>query len=334
MSSTRWHTPIARSLRHLSISAPRSSPSTPTIPYTWTCPSPTCSCAPAPQDLDIDRKTPLLNTMPAHSQHLLICTGNSDWTSRIEDEPTPSGAFIRGLKSIIGKGGPAFDPFTHTLISTSSLPANPDPSLTDILLLPSFKRISNLQSNTPTLSNLASAHLKPRTLHPFHASLSPAQKSLLTRDESAAALLPPPTDVDRVTILICGHASRDSRCGVLGPILQHEFERHLHRAGVKGYVALISHIGGHKFAGNVIVYLPPGHGGELAGSGVWYGRVGPGEVEGVVEETVVGGRVVGELFRGGMMGDGRGMGGLVEEEIRKERGEEEGGLRLRPRARG
>jgi hypothetical protein len=33
----------------------------------------------------------------------------------------------------------------------------------------------------------------------------------------------------------------------------------------------VSHVGGHKFAGNVIVYSP-------SGTGVWYGRVFPEKV--------------------------------------------------------
>ncbi|KAF3356493.1 putative bolA-like protein [Verticillium dahliae VDG1] len=67
-----------------------------------------------------------------------------------------------------------------------------------------------------------------------------------------------------------------------------------------------NHIGGHKFAGNVIVYVPPGmraqdgteHG--LAGRGIWYGRVEPRHVEGIVKETILGGRVIADMFRGGI----------------------------------
>lgn len=71
-------------------------------------------------------------------------------------------------------------------------------------------------------------------------------------------------------------------------------------------MGLISHIGGHKFAGNVIIYIPPGIKGAdgekhaLAGKGIWYGRVMPENVEGIVKETVVGGRVVADIFRGGV----------------------------------
>jgi len=71
-------------------------------------------------------------------------------------------------------------------------------------------------------------------------------------------------------------------------------------------VGFISHIGGHKFAGNVILYIPPGmkmaDGKEspLAGCGICYGRVEPKHVEGIVKETLLGGKVIEELFRGGI----------------------------------
>lgn len=41
--------------------------------------------------------------------------------------------------------------------------------------------------------------------------------------------------------------------------------------GKRALVIKTSHIGGHKFAGNLIVYSP-------RGTGVWYGRVSPKEV--------------------------------------------------------
>lgn len=70
----------------------------------------------------------------------------------------------------------------------------------------------------------------------------------------------------------------------------------------------------------------------MAGTGVWYGRVGPEHVEGLVEETVVRGRIVLGMLRGGIMGDGGSLGRVVEAQAAKENGEE--GLRLKPRARG
>lgn len=129
------------------------------------------------------------------------------------------------------------------------------------------------------------------------------------------------------TVLICGHMSRDSRCGILGPILKAEFEEQIWescknltgfmflRSKIEGQVplhplsyrsiSLCSHVGGHAFAGNVIIYFPTDYklaeGGvlsPLAGKSVWYGRVEPRHVNGIVNETLLGGKVIDELLRG------------------------------------
>lgn len=144
----------------------------------------------------------------------------------------------------------------------------------------------------------------------------------------------PPYMVKEITvpnIFICGHSSRDARCGTIGPLLLREFKKqdagHPHKfrgAQRPSFItqyrepklshikikspmpALISHVGGHAFAGNVIVYIPPhwqlpnGTTSPLAGKGIWYGRVEPKHVQGLYKETVVEGRVIKELFRGGV----------------------------------
>lgn len=146
------------------------------------------------------------------------------------------------------------------------------------------------------------------------------------------------------TILICSHNSRDTRCGVLGPLLRDEFAKQLIRLDIavstdefvptvrnsqslakdkdsneqanwdrQVNVGCISHIGGHKWAGNIIIYIPPrfrtpnedkGEVSKLAGMGIWYGRVEPKHVEGIIQETLFKGNVIRELFRGGIDANG------------------------------
>jgi leucyl-tRNA synthetase len=169
----------------------------------------------------------------------------------------------------------------------------------------------------------------------MHDGLSTSQKTNLLRDERKATEIPQAEHITKPTILICGHGGRDTRCGVLGPILHSTFRQEFGRRGIDADVGLISHIGGHKFAGNVIMYVPPSMSGNaLKGSGVWYGRVGPEQVEGVVEETLVKGRVITELLRGGVMQGGGNIGRMVEAQLKKDTGEEDTGLRLKARARG
>ena len=132
-------------------------------------------------------------------------------------------------------------------------------------------------------------------------------------------------------ILVCTHNSRDQRCGVMGQQLVQDFVRYTRasnyedqlakdqrshsghdedtkpggaRTPIKTIVAGVSHVGGHKWAGNVIIYLPPdwrtktGEISPLARKGVWYGRVEPNHVQGIVEETIRGGKVIEDLCRG------------------------------------
>ena len=47
--------------------------------------------------------------MAAYSEQVILCTGKDDWHSNIEQEDGATGAFVKGLKGVIGKGGDAFD---------------------------------------------------------------------------------------------------------------------------------------------------------------------------------------------------------------------------------
>jgi len=64
-----------------------------------------------PEGLTVDYEQPLNGTMAAYAQQLLICTGQRDWTSRIEDDGKEKGwgDLVRGLKKLLGRGGPYAD---------------------------------------------------------------------------------------------------------------------------------------------------------------------------------------------------------------------------------
>ncbi|KAG0266094.1 hypothetical protein BG011_003302 [Mortierella polycephala] len=107
----------------------------------------------------------------------------------------------------------------------------------------------------------------------------------------------------KAAIMICSHRKRDKRCGVTAAILKKEFIQILRSKDLFGYgdceddveIWLISHIGGHKFAGNVIVH-------RSEGMAVWYGRVDPCHAQAIVDVTVEKGQVIQELHRGSMLG--------------------------------
>lgn len=191
-------------------------------------------------------------------------------------------------------------------------------------LLPSFQYIPAIPTDPASIEAFIQAFILPSQLHQSHDSLTREQKNVLRRQPERQKSFVGARKADEILVLICGHGGRDSRCGILGPLLKAEFEDKLKRQNipfldeppvaeaveveteVEGYtptarVGLISHIGGHKWAGNVIVYIPPSFkANPLAGKGIWYSRVGPEHVEGIVEKTVVEGKVIKELFRGGI----------------------------------
>lgn len=167
------------------------------------------------------------------------------------------------------------------------------------------------------------AYVLPSQLHQSHGSLTRDQQNVLKRQSELQRQFQDARPVDEILVLVCGHGGRDERCGKLGPILKAEFEDKLQRQNVAilseqttaehveaskniagsppARIGLISHIGGHKWAGNVIIYIPPTFTGNgLAGKSIWYGRVEPGMVEGIVAKTILEGKVIADLFRGGI----------------------------------
>ncbi|KAF9534392.1 Sucrase/ferredoxin-like-domain-containing protein [Crepidotus variabilis] len=136
-------------------------------------------------------------------------------------------------------------------------------------------------------------------------------------------------------ILLCSHKKRDNRCGIAAPKLEHAFIKSLEAHGwdadthlehpsltmgpaledlgstpeereetiatqlqestssKRALIVKVSHIGGHRYAGNAIIYTP-------AGSGIWYGRVTPHDVDSIVTNTIVDGLILPPLLRGGV----------------------------------
>lgn len=99
---------------------------------------------------------------------------------------------------------------------------------------------------------------------PILASLPQA---LLTLPREAEALK---ASTPNTTIYVCTHGTRDCRCHDRGEPLFEALTRLVEARGLSGIqVARIGHIGGHKYAGNVLVYP----------TGEWYGLVTEDDAE-------------------------------------------------------
>ncbi|EME86050.1 uncharacterized protein MYCFIDRAFT_131908 [Pseudocercospora fijiensis CIRAD86] len=292
----------------------------PPVPVIESCPSPTCQCRESPSGLDIDRESNINGSIASYAEQLLVCTGKNDWKSRIEEEE--DAVLVRRLKGFLTKGGKYADPYHNILLTNASFhsgKATTGPPAS-AFLLPSFTYLPTIPTDPSSVEAFIKAFILPQKLHNTYDRLTREQQNVLLRQPELQSQFTGFRPVDEILVLICGHGGRDERCGKLGPILLAEFEEKLQRQNIRilgddqnlrdgdekartpsARVGLISHIGGHKWAGNVIVYIPPSfEDNALAGKGIWYGRVCPENVEGIVTKTVMEGKVIKELFRGGI----------------------------------
>ena len=196
---------------------------------------------------------------------------------------------------------------------------------TTVLLLPAFVIIENV---TPkSVNTLISEYVNkaPTNTTPLGPVSLPA--SLPDPLPTAEQLTSRPSP-HRALILLCSQKTRDARCGQSAPLLRKELERHLRVCGLfrdldderPGGVGIyfISHVGGHKYSANMMVYrkadafgldtvergklngeiCPPpsktieGEVQEGAAQCIWIARVRPEDCEGIVKFTVLQGKVV------------------------------------------
>ena len=85
----------------------------------------------------------------------------------------------------------------------------------------------------------------------------------------------------KTLILVCVHGSRDNRCGRAGPQIIEEFRSQLLERSINNdsiTVAGSSHVGGHKYAGVLVVYP----------SGDWYGLISKRNVGELLDNILAG----------------------------------------------
>eukprot|EP01122_Echinamoeba_exundans_P011214 TRINITY_DN4383_c0_g1_i2.p1 TRINITY_DN4383_c0_g1~~TRINITY_DN4383_c0_g1_i2.p1 ORF type:complete len:169 (+),score=33.58 TRINITY_DN4383_c0_g1_i2:358-864(+) len=93
-------------------------------------------------------------------------------------------------------------------------------------------------------------------------------------------------------IFICSHQARDKRCGHCGPRLLDDFEEKIKSRGMSDKIKMgkTSHVGGHEYAGNVLVFP----------EGTWYGYIKPADVDHILDDHVGKGKLLTDKLRGRM----------------------------------
>lgn len=187
----------------------------------------------------------LRDTVKPYGRHVLVQAGGTDFGPRIEHMDGLLGTMADDVKTAWVEVDPG--------PKLTALRSEPDGDPYDLIVFPEAVEYEGVGERD--WGFVREAHLKG--------------------GEVAEALDPQPVEGFHVTV--CTHVARDDRCGECGPLLVEAFRE---AAAEGGYdeVAIhpSSHVGGHRYAGNVLVY--PG--------GTWYGYVQPGDVGSILEAHV------------------------------------------------
>ncbi|KAI9499458.1 Sucrase/ferredoxin-like-domain-containing protein [Zychaea mexicana] len=242
-----------------------------------------------PTQLNIDQSRPLYNTVPGYAVHFIILTGKTDWPPHIEDDDGLARALIEAInkdnkkKQRWQRDDPnRFHPirFANTTQQLEQDKASHRIMVTNASLPSRFSTQRNAHDVILMPDNVIIANVTPRRATALLDFVYGCPSGFVTHPSPYINLL-----------LVCGHARKDKRCGTIGPMLQKALEDALRLCQVEAQVALVSHLGGHAFAGNLVVYT---HQGQRA---IWYGRVTPCHCLDIVQQSVAEDKVIQQLLR-------------------------------------
>ncbi|CAI4047720.1 hypothetical protein SKDZ_13G0880 [Saccharomyces kudriavzevii ZP591] len=129
---------------------------------------------------------------------------------------------------------------------------------------------------------IGKARVPQETHKVHHKNLTKFQGDILLRDWS----------------LVCGHYKRDAKCGEMGPDIIAAFQDE--KLLTDNNLGLISHVGGHVFAGNVIFYkLFKAENALNKLDSLWFGKVYPHNLK-LLCENLENGKIIDEMYRGGI----------------------------------
>lgn len=201
----------------------------------------------------------LADSVKPYHRHAFACTGERSWPGRLEDAQGLLGAMARDVRDLREGEG-----------TIPKLTATDEPSRgpgIDLLVFPEAVRYQ--VTDTGAWRTVLADHLCGGGRAALESEALPGRH-----------------------VFVCVHMARDERCGNCGPPLLAAIEGAIAMRGLEDVtVRATSHVGGHKYAGNVIIYP----------EGVWYGYVRPDDADRLVCDHLVEGRILADLHRGGMI---------------------------------
>ncbi|KAH8812012.1 Sucrase/ferredoxin-like-domain-containing protein [Xylogone sp. PMI_703] len=273
-----------------------------------------------PKGFKVEESDKLYGHVKGWSTHVLVATGKTDWVRDVADE---KGSVMQaidrcGVKPTNGR----------MMLSASNIPTPSHTTSytepTTILLLPAFTIIENVTPKSVPAIITEIIDKAPTTTTPLGPFTIPKSLPDPLPDTEQVTSRPCPHNA---LILLCSQKTRDARCGQSAPLLRKEFERHLRPLGLyrdldderPGGVGVyfISHVGGHKYSANVMIYrksdafgmdqvsratangdvapVPkqvPEEEEQGAAQCIWIARVRPEDCEGIIKFTVLQGKVI------------------------------------------
>ncbi|XP_066322513.1 uncharacterized protein [Miscanthus floridulus] len=217
-------------------------------------------------------KEKLVGTVGFHERHVFLCYKGPDvWPSRLE--ASESDRLPRLLAAAIKARKPNLKKTIKLTICEGE--DGTESSNGDVLIFPDMVRYKGLT----------------------HFDVDNFVEEVLVKDIDWLPGSPEPMSGSYV--FVCSHGSRDKRCGVCGPALIKRFKEEINGLGLDGQVSVsaCAHVGGHKYAGNVIIFSSDAKGGV---TGHWYGYVVPDDVPVLLHKHIEQGEIVDHLWRGQM----------------------------------
>ncbi|KAM1130138.1 hypothetical protein ACFX19_045525 [Malus domestica] len=211
----------------------------------------------------------LAGTVNAYDRHVFLCYKTPEaWASRVEgseSDPLPK-FFASALKARKN------DIAVKTLLTVIEGREGTEFSDSDVLIFPQMIKYRGL---------------KESDVDSFVDDVLVNDKPWASRVQEA---------LTGSHVFVCAHGSRDKRCGVCGPVLIDKFKEEAELRGLTNQVLVTacSHIGGHKYAGNLIIYSP-GSDGSITGH--WYGYVTPDDVPELLDQHIGTGEIIERLWR-------------------------------------
>lgn len=241
-----------------------------------------------PSSLKFDDDFPLWNSTKPYGLHIVVATGKHDWphdacgVSNTLSNQVSNWASSSNKENALNLENSESIKVTVGSLCSPEYDTNEDyinEQTGDLLLLPYFIWIRNI--SIPQVNSF---------MNDFIPFLTKKIENPLSFKHLQFPNIRVEIDQNQSHIFLCSHRTRDKRCGITAPIMKKELDLYLREVGLyRDYgddrlngvkVSFINHIGGHKYAANLIIY-------SKSGKNIWLARCKPNNCKPIIDECIL-----------------------------------------------